>query len=298
MAYTKHTWASGPSGNTPITHTKLNEMEDGIYNAHTGYSTAQSLASAANSRSTTNATNIASLTNRVSTAENSLDTLSGDTQYLNSRVDTLNTTVSSNSGTISSHTSSIATINSSLTNLSSAVEGQGSRIDALEEGGGGSASLTVSQYVNPVDITITNNAWAVSPRLVNRPGASNSGDIVVTDQTTNGRGVLQVLRTGIYLMSMTVVDTQNPTGQANFLCNTVKVTDANASSVSQVLARFQHYASNQGSGTAAMQLNAGDYVSYQFRQNATGGSMVLPNGVAAIENNTYVGLALTFIKVG
>ncbi len=32
--YTKHTWEDKPSSNTPITAEKLNEMEEGIYNAN------------------------------------------------------------------------------------------------------------------------------------------------------------------------------------------------------------------------------------------------------------------------
>lgn len=33
MAYQKQTWVDGASGRTPINATRLNHMEDGIYNA-------------------------------------------------------------------------------------------------------------------------------------------------------------------------------------------------------------------------------------------------------------------------
>lgn len=48
MAYTRQTWNAGPSGATPVTATRLNYMETGIYNAAARADTAYTQATAAN----------------------------------------------------------------------------------------------------------------------------------------------------------------------------------------------------------------------------------------------------------
>lgn len=255
MAYTKHTWAAGPEGNTPITYTKLNEIETGIYNAHTGYASAQSTATAASNRAVTNANNITNLTTRMTAAESDITQLQSDVVSLDGRVE-----------------------------------------DLEENGGGGSASLTVTKYVNNGACEIANNAWRANPALSNWPGYTQPGDLTLVNPGASP-GVIQVVTGGLYLFSITAVDTQNPTGQANFFIELDRATSSTGSSVSAVLARFQLYATNQGSGTAIVSLSTGDYLRTAFRQNATGGSFILPDGVSGINNNGYAGLSIYYVKL-
>lgn len=317
MAYTKHVWAQGYSGGTPVTHTKLNEMETGIYDAHTAISGHTNNISNLGSRCTALESTTSAHTSAISTINSSLRNvqaknatqdgditqLFSDVSSVQSLADSTASTVTSQASIITGHTSDISTLSSEVDTLDTSVSGLSTttadhetRITTLEtSGGGGAATLTVSQYVNNGTWTIANNAWLVSPKITNRPSYTNPSDFTIANQN---KGVLQCLKTGIYLMSVTCVDTANPTGQANFMVNTVKVNNQDAGSVLQVLSRFQFYATNQGAGASVFSVAQGDYISWQFRQNASGGSMTLPDGVAAVQGNTYVGCAIAFVKVG
>lgn len=193
--------------------------------------------------------------------------------------DTANTTAGG-------HTSQISTINTNVSNLTS-------RVTALEEDSGGGASLSSDLFVNDGVVTVANNAWTLGVPYAADPRATAAGNVTLH----SNKSYLKVNTAGLYFVFYTIVDTANPTGQDNNL-NDLQLMTTVGGSVTATKARFTFKGTNQGSSAAAVFFDAGSLVRLAIRQNATGGSFSLPDGVAGANTGGYIGSAISFIKVG
>lgn len=202
------------------------------------------------------------------------------------RADSAYSRTTTNQNNITTVTNRVAAVESTTSSLNE-------RVGALEGGGGGGATLSVNRFVNTGTQTVANNAWLLGVAWAVRPGVTNAGDVTVNANNQ----YLNIVKAGLYLVSYTMRDTANPSGQANNL-NDLHIMSAVGGSVKATAMRFTFYASNQGSAAGLHYFDANTIVRLAMRQNATGGSFTLPDGVAGVNNGTDIGNSLEFVRVG
>lgn len=293
MAYTRHSWSQGPTGQTPITHSKLNEMEIGIENA-------ASVADDGRARSLTNASSISTLqtslsgvTTRTSTLESRATTIEGNVSQVQDTLDAVSDTATSASNNASSALSTLSTQDGRITTAEDDISSLRQDVTALQGMITGdiavSSKIDADLFVNSAAFNST-GAWTYGVSLVARPGYTNSGNVTLS--TGNSRQLMSITNAGLYAFFLAFRATGTTSNKRAFM--DLYLTNSGGTSLT-LIARAPGWDTNTFSLSYCAPCPAG---SYYVIGHLSADTIAVPDGDNGVTAGTDVGLQVAVLRIG